>query len=58
MNCKYLSWTFSQINCKNSLAQIFDLLSNCKLNLMHLFCDTWRRNFNLFERFKNQAVQA
>ena len=50
MNCKYLSWKFSQLNCKNSLTRIFDLLSNCMQNLMHLFYDTWRRNFNIFER--------
>ena len=54
MNCKYLPWTFSQFNCKNYLTRIFDLLPNSKQNLMHLFCDAWRRNFNLFE---NQAVK-
>ena len=58
MNCKYLSWKFSQLNCKNSLTQIFDLLSNSKQDLMQMFCDTWRRNCNLFEIFENQAVQA
>ena len=58
MNCKYLSWRFSQFNCKNSLKQIFDLLSNCQQNLMRLFCDAWRSNFNLFDSFENQAVQA
>ena len=58
MNCKYLSWTFSQFNYKNFLTRIFDLLSNCKQNLIHLFCDAWSRNFNLFERFEYEAVQA
>ena len=58
MNCKYLSWKFSQLNCKNSSTRNFDLLSNCKQNLMDLICDAWRRNFNLFERFENQTVQA
>ena len=56
MNCKYLSWTFSQFNCKNSSRRVFDLLSNCKQNLMHLFSDAWRRNFNLFINIYNLFV--
>ena len=44
--------TFSQFNCKNTLTQIFDLLSNCRQNLVHLFNeDAWSRYFNLFEWF-------
>ena len=58
INRKCLLWTFGQFNCKNVLTRIFDLLSNSKQNLMHLFCDAWRRNFNFFERFESQAVQA
>ena len=25
---------------------------------MYLYCDSWRRNFNPFDRFENQAVQV
>ena len=57
-NCKYLSRTCGQFNCENSLRRIFDFLSSYKENLMQLFCDTLGRNFNLFERFENQAVHS
>ena len=57
-DCKYLSWTFSRFNCKNSLTQFSDLIYNCNQNLMHLFCDVQRRYFNLFKTFENQAVQT
>ena len=36
----------------------FELSSDCRKNFMHLFCDDWSHNFNLFERFKNQALQT
>ena len=37
-----------------TLTRSFGVLSNCKQNLMDLFYDAWRRNFNLFERFGDQ----
>ena len=58
MNCKDLSLTFRQFNCKNFLTRIFYPLFNCKENLTHLFCDTLRCNFNILEGFQNQAMQA
>ena len=42
---------FSQLSCKDSLTQIFDLLSNCKENLMHLFYEAWGCNFVFFLRY-------
>ena len=57
MNCKYLSWTFSQFNSRNSLTRIFDLLSNCKQNLMHLFCEAWRCNLAFLRDLKTKLCR-
>ena len=32
MNCRYLSWTLSQLNSRNTFAQILDILPSCKQN--------------------------
>ena len=58
MNCRYLSWTLSQFNSRNSFTQIPDIFSSCRQNLMHFFCIAWSRYLSFFEGFEKQAVQA
>ena len=37
MNFRYLSWTLSQFNSRNSFTQTLDILSSCKQNLCIYF---------------------
>ena len=48
----------TKINSSKSFAQIPDILSNCKPNLMHIFSVAWNLNLKFFEIFWNQAVQT